>query len=132
MRFRQSFTASWKPPPNGDSLARYIEMKRECHRFMEFPPEVIQLKNDYVLNHIYSLSHISTIAEAEMFCDNVHFLLQSFLLINRLINTNHKTKLNGNISLVLQGKYLKRALFNGLFDWKIIICQHHQFQTKCL
>ena len=74
---------------------------------------------------------LSTIVEAEMFSDNLRFFLQSFLLINRLINTNLKTKLNGNISLVLQGKYLKRGLFNGLFNWKIIICQHH-LQVKCL
>ena len=44
----------------------------------------------YVLTHIYSWSHISTIAEAEMFCDDLPFHLQSFLLINRLINTNLK------------------------------------------
>ena len=66
-----------------------------------------------------------------MFCDNLRFFLQSFLLINRLSNTNLKTKLNGSISLVLLGKYLKRGLFNGLFNWKIIICQHH-LQAKCL
>ena len=73
----------------------------------------------YVLTHIYSWWHISTIAEAEMFCDDLPFLLQSFLFINRLINTNLKTELDGNISLVLQGKNL------------IIICQHH-LQAKCL
>ena len=66
-----------------------------------------------------------------MFCDDLLFLLQSFLFINRLINTNLKTKLDGNKSLVLQGKNLKRGLFNGLFNWKIIICQQH-LQAKCL
>ena len=66
-----------------------------------------------------------------MFCDDLPFLLQSFLFINRLINTNLKTKLDGNISLVLQGKNLKRGLFNGLFNWKTIICQQH-LQAKCL
>ena len=44
----------------------------------------------YVLTHINSWSHISTIAEAEMFCDDLPFHLQSFLLINRPINTNLK------------------------------------------
>ena len=44
----------------------------------------------YVLTHIYLWSHISPIAEAEMFCDDLPFHLQSFLLINRLINTNLK------------------------------------------
>ena len=66
-----------------------------------------------------------------MFCDDLPFLLQSFLFINRLVNTNLKTKLDGNISLVLQGKNLKSGLFNGLFNWKIIICRHH-LQAKCL